>query len=88
MKKKKLKEGFIEYNPQQAADSLWSRNTNKKSMKGEDIYKKLGIEDEGHIGIQKPPPMKMMDIVKSWYEEEPSEEGEENSEEGEEDGDS
>lgn len=77
-KKKRLTE-----NPIADTDSNWSKNSNKKSIKGKDIQKMLGIEDVGHEGITKPPPMKLIDLVQDFYEddEEESDESEVDNEE-------
>lgn len=74
MKKKQQKEHST---PGLDADSLWSRLSNKKSMKGgKSIQQMLGIEDKGPepMGGE---PMKMMDVVMSMYEKEGEEDDQE-----------
>ena len=48
-------------------DSLWSKITNRP-LKAKEIQKMLDISDEGHIGIQRPEPMKLTDYLTDFYE--------------------
>lgn len=83
MRKKKSKKFLSNEvsNPTQAADSLWSRLTNRpksSSKGGAAIQKMLGIEDAGYEKGSEVQQLKMLDLIGDMYEKD--EEGEEDEE--------
>lgn len=57
------------------ADSMWNRGSYQRVMRSsKDIQKMLDIEDVGPGSLDKVKPLRMIDIIKSMYEEEDDEE--------------